>query len=147
MIKCTILLIFIITIPANATMLNAGANAIHPPQAPNWKRAEYERLSDKYARQYKIPESIFRKLIKAESDWNRYAVSDKGAMGLTQVMPRTAKHFGVSPHKLFWPPTAIKTGARVLAQYIKECGGDLKAGLMAYNAGPSVCKYADSILQ
>lgn len=147
--KCKMILLTVIGLVVLANPVGAGstfpAHTI-PPLAPNWKVKQYERLSDTFAKRYGIPKATLRGLIRAESSWNRYAVSNKGAIGLTQVMPKTARRFGVSPHLLFYPPTAIKTGARVLAQYRKECGGRLDWGLMAYNAGPSVCRYADNIL-
>jgi soluble lytic murein transglycosylase-like protein len=82
---------------------------------------------------------------KWEFSWDRYAISHKLAYGLTQINPITARHFNVKWHKLDDPELAIKTGARVLSTYIRLCG-TLRDGLMAYNAGPSVCKYADNIL-
>jgi hypothetical protein len=79
-----------------------------------------------------VPRSIFHSLINTESGWNAYAYSDKGAIGLTQLMPATAATLGVFP----WNPIEnLKGGAAYLKQMFQKFGnwGD---ALAAYNAGP-----------
>jgi soluble lytic murein transglycosylase-like protein len=68
-----------------------------------------------------------------ESRWNPAAVSAKGAIGLTQLMPATARDLGVDP----WQPFAnLIGGAKYLSDLLKAFDGDVERALAAYNAGP-----------
>lgn len=146
MIKCTLIIIFIVVWASSVGAGSTFPRHHYPPLAPNWKIDTYKQIAGKYAKRYGIPVDVYQNLIFVESSWNRYAVSNKGAIGLSQVMPATARHFGVSPHLLFHPVVSLRTGAMVLSNYRKRCKGSLEWAVMAYNAGPSVCKYADNIL-
>ena len=84
------------------------------------------------ARRHGIPEDLFARLVQQESGWNPRAVSPKGAIGLAQLMPQTARGLGVDPHD---PAQNLDGGARYLAiQYRKF--GNWPHALAAYNAGP-----------
>jgi soluble lytic murein transglycosylase-like protein len=85
-----------------------------------------------------VPEDLFLRLVQQESGWNVAAVSTKGAMGLAQLMPGTARLLGVDPRD---PAQNLEGGARYLkAQYNKF--GNWPHALAAYNAGPgAVEKY------
>ncbi len=89
-------------------------------------------LARSAARQHRIPEDLFLRLVQQESGWNAAARSHKGAMGLAQLMPATARALGVNPNN---PAENLEGGARYLrAQYDKF--GDWRLALAAYNAGP-----------
>ena len=83
------------------------------------------------------PELAFR-LVKLESDFNPRATSPVGALGLTQVMPSTAKYYvkGVTKEKLYDPTTNLRVGFRYLRGLVDEYHGDMKLALLVYNRGP-----------
>ena len=81
-----------------------------------------------------ISPQLVRAVISQESSFNPCAVSPKGALGLMQLMPGTARQFGVS--NPFDPSQNIHAGAYFLKQLIDRYGGDLSLALSAYNAGP-----------
>ncbi len=99
-------------------------------------------LATNVARKYKIPADIFLGLIEAESGWNPKAVSSSGAVGLTQVMPPTARAMGFEPAKLAADPLLqLEAGARYLQEMFDRFR-DWEKTLAAYNAGPhNVEKY------
>lgn len=84
------------------------------------------------------PELAFR-LVKLESDFNPRATSPVGALGLTQVMPSTAKYYvkGVTAEKLYDPQTNLRVGFRYLHGLVQEYHGDVKMALLVYNRGPA----------
>ncbi len=83
------------------------------------------------------PELAFR-LVKLESDFNVRATSPVGAVGLTQVMPATAKYFqkGITREKLYDPQTNLRIGFRYLRGLVNEYDGNVKLALLVYNRGP-----------
>ena len=83
------------------------------------------------------PELAFR-LVKLESDFNVHATSPVGAVGLTQVMPSTAKFYvqGITREKLYDPQTNLRVGFRYLRGLVNEYHGDVKLALLVYNRGP-----------
>jgi len=86
-----------------------------------------------YAAQYRVPADFIAALIDVESDWNPRAVSIKGAMGLMQLMPATARRFGA-----FDPFNAeqnIAAGTRYVTSLMWEFHGDLRLVSAAYYAG------------
>ncbi len=90
------------------------------------------RLAQAAATRHGIPVGIFLRLVEQESGWNPTARSVKGALGLAQLMPETARGLGVDPLD---PAQNLDGGARYLrAQY--EAFGSWPLALAAYNAGP-----------
>ena len=83
------------------------------------------------------PELAFR-LVKLESDFNTHATSPVGAVGLTQVMPSTAKYYvkGITRERLYDPHTNLRVGFRYLRGLVNEYNGDVKLALLVYNRGP-----------
>ncbi|MBV1866814.1 MAG: lytic transglycosylase domain-containing protein [Marinosulfonomonas sp.] len=89
--------------------------------------------------QYNIPETLFLRLVQQESGWNPSALSHKGAIGLAQLMPQTAKVLRVDAHD---PQQNLEGGARYLRQMYDRFGS-WRLALAAYNAGPeAVAKYS-----
>ncbi len=90
------------------------------------------------AHRYSIPPALLLAIIHAESNFNPYAVSHKGAVGLMQLMPSTARWMapGVSRKQLFNPATNIELGARYLRYLANRYNGDARKILVAWNAGP-----------
>ena len=81
-----------------------------------------------------VPVALLHAVIRAESGYNPSALSEKGAAGLMQLMPRTAREMGVAN---VWDPQAnIQGGARYLKQMLALFGNDIPLALAAYNAGP-----------
>lgn len=84
------------------------------------------------ARKHGVPEDLFLRLVQQESNWNPKAKSHKGALGLAQLMPQTAKSLGVDPTV---PVENLEGGARYLARQFRKFGS-WRLALAAYNAGP-----------
>ena len=85
------------------------------------------------AGKYRVDPSLVKAIIQAESDYNPRAVSKKGASGLMQLMPKTAKELGVQD--LFNPEHNIYGGVRYLKHLLDQFEGDVQLALAAYNAG------------
>lgn len=83
------------------------------------------------------PELAFR-VVRLESEFNPHAVSPVGALGLTQLMLPTARHFrpNVTREQLFEPKTNLHIGFRYLRGLIEEYDGDVRLALLVYNRGP-----------
>lgn len=92
-----------------------------------------ERCADYYARQYEIQPALVRAVIRVESNWNPGATSPKGAMGLMQLMPATARRFGVA--NPFFIDENVRAGVAYLAELKGLFHGDLRLILAAYIAG------------
>ena len=81
---------------------------------------------------------------KVESNFKSDAISNKGAIGVMQIMPRTAlMEFGVKRRKLFKPEVNIKLGVKFLDSLIKKYKGDVAVALSHYNGGSAVGKWPD----
>ncbi len=85
------------------------------------------------AARYDLSPALIEALVWQESRWNPAATSPKGAHGLAQLMPGTARQLGVDPAD---PAANLEGGARYLRQQLDTFGGDLEQALAAYNAGP-----------
>ncbi len=112
-------------------VLACGAEAsAQGPQAPR----EYAiRCVEHYAHIYQVPVELVESVIDVESNWNPYAVSPKGAVGLMQLMPGTAFNFGVTNR--FRVEDNVRGGVAYLAWLIQLFKGDLRLVMGAYVAG------------
>jgi soluble lytic murein transglycosylase-like protein len=86
--------------------------------------------------------ALLEALVWQESRWRPTAVSPKGAQGLAQLMPATARELGVDPRD---PLANLEGGARYLRQQLNRFGGDVERALAAYNAGPGRVQRAGGI--
>ena len=95
-------------------------------------RGPFLSLARDAARRHNVPEDLFLRLVQQESGWNPHARSIKGALGLAQLMPQTARALGVDPHDV---QQNLDGGARYLATQYRAFGS-WPLALAAYNAGP-----------
>ena len=118
--------------PENATAEAAsGASGRTSPGVT--QRVEYGSIIDKVATKYGIDSALLHAVITVESGYNPAAVSKRGAAGLMQLMPETAKRYGVKD--VFNPMQNVEGGARYLIDLLKIFNNDINLTLAAYNAG------------
>lgn len=104
---------------------------------PSWLPALRKAASDAG-----VAPALLASLVWRESRWNPHAVSAKGAMGLTQLMPATARELGCDPAD---PTANLLAGARYLRRQLDSFGGDVEMALAAYNAGAGRVRRAGGI--
>src|SRR6266849_1032144 len=102
---------------------------------PTSVREFSERCAAFYASAFAIPVELVEAVIQVESGWNPYAVSSKGAAGLMQLMPATARRFAVPDR--FNIEANIRGGVAYLAWLIRLFNGDLRLAVAAYQVGES----------
>jgi soluble lytic murein transglycosylase-like protein len=109
------------------------------PAASSWKPTSVEEFSAEcaafYASAFQIPVELVDAVIQVESAWDPYALSAKGAAGLMQLMPETARLFGVRDR--FDIEENIRGGVGYLAWLIRLFHGDLRLAVAAYEVGES----------
>ena len=127
---------------------NGGLHFTNVPADPRYKEipgfekireiAEQVRFSsfiNTAAKRYNLAPELIQAIIKVESSFNPFAISEKGAMGLMQLMPETAKEMNVLAP--FEPEDNIMGGSRYLRKLFDLFDGDMELVLAAYNAGPN----------
>lgn len=146
---CTVTLFSILTLTSHADIykFKDSEGVVHYtniPQSKNYRKVMSESKSsarNKYSyiireksRKYNIEPSIIKAVITAESNWNPRAISQKGAIGLMQLMPSTARDMKITnPHD---PEQNIEAGTRYLRFLLNRFDGNINLALAAYNAGP-----------
>jgi soluble lytic murein transglycosylase-like protein len=95
--------------------------------------AEYDQIIATYADKYGVNPSLIKAVIHAESGYNPNAVSRKGASGLMQLMPGTARSLKVS--NSFDPKDNVEGGVKYLRFLLDTFRGDVSLAVAAYNAG------------
>ena len=109
---------------------------------------DYMGMAAMYARQYGLDPEIFVRQIAQESRFNPDAVSPKGAVGIAQIMPDTARDpgYGVTPiEDRTDPEESLRFSAEFMRALLDEYGGDYGLALAAYNAGPGRVNEAGGI--
>lgn len=97
------------------------------------RRGNYARLIEEVARDEGVDSELLRAVVATESNYDPNAISRKGALGLMQLMPETARGLGVTDP--FHPAENLGGGARHLRRLIDKYQGELPLVLAAYNAG------------
>jgi soluble lytic murein transglycosylase-like protein len=128
-----------------ATYAVPGASLIRTSTKPAVSRGAtaYDDLITQNAERHGISPDLVRAVIQAESGFNRYAVSPKGAMGLMQLMPATARDLGVVDP--FHPAENIRAGVAYLAGLLTRFKQNVEYALAAYNAGPERVERYDGV--
>ena len=110
-----------------------------PPGASSGKQEAWVmEYADRYSRAHNLSPALIKAIIKAESNGKRFAVSPKGAQGMMQLMPFTARQMNVSDP--FDPIENIEGGVKYLKELLGTFGGNLVHAVAAYNAGPEAVK-------
>lgn len=131
---------------------NLGVNGSLPPvspaefemvEPPKATKPQIQGLIAQVAREQSMDQRLLRAVVEAESDYNSHEVSSKGAMGLMQLMPDTAKEMGVKD--VFDPYQNLTGGAKYLKKMIAQFDNNIELALAAYNAGPGNVQKAGGI--
>lgn len=103
-------------------------------------RADLRQLVQGISREHGVDPKLVDAMVRVESDYDPNAVSHRGAMGLMQLMPETAKRLDVDDP--FDPEMNVRGGVREFSRLVQQYSGNLQFALAAYNAGEgAVAKY------
>jgi soluble lytic murein transglycosylase-like protein len=108
----------------------ASPNGAPPQRVP---KEHLDRMVNETAERHNVDPKLVRAVVSAESGWNPFAVSRKGAFGLMQLIPGTAQRMGVN--NVFDPQQNLDGGVRYLQSLLERYNGSLPLALAAYNAG------------
>jgi len=111
----------------------AGAASEQLPAGAVFDPAELRKLAGRVARRHGLSEALVQAVVQVESRYDAFAVSPRGAMGLMQLMPQTARRFQVDD--AFDPAANLDGGVRYLKELLERYRGETQLALAAYNAG------------
>jgi soluble lytic murein transglycosylase-like protein len=123
---------------AGIALLTAGISLSLRALPQDSAKKTYDPVVRKVAKRHGISPEFIHAIIRAESNYESTAVSPKGATGLMQLMPATAKAYGVSDS--YDPEENIEGGTKYLKDLIKLYEGQTSLVLAAYNAGQDAVK-------
>jgi soluble lytic murein transglycosylase len=109
-----------------------------PRQVASLAHAAIGEIVSRNCEKYSLEEGLVHAVIKAESNYNASAVSHKGALGMMQLMPDTAR--GLKVDNPLDPAENIRGGSSYLRQMLNEFDGNLDFAIAAYNAGPNAVR-------
>lgn len=121
------------TLNAANSLLDLSTCGINPVKGPIGGGSDLHAMADEAATRYDLDPALFRALVGQESGWDPMSKSGKGAQGLCQLMPDTAREMGVTD--AYDPAQSLDGGARYLRRMLDMSGGDSARALAAYNAG------------
>jgi len=128
---------------SSVTPLVFGTGLTRLPQVPKVPITPYDVIITRAARHYQLDPLLIKAVIKIESNYDPHCRSTRGARGLMQLMPRTARILGVkridNPYQNIW------AGTRYLNHQMIAFHGNLQLALAAYNAGPAPVKHFHGI--
>jgi soluble lytic murein transglycosylase-like protein len=101
--------------------------------SPKQSDSKLNQIVQEAAERHRLDPALVKAVISTESAWNTRAISQKGAVGLMQLIPATAQRFGVG--NLFDPAQNVEGGTTYLKSLLDRYNGDLSKSLAAYNAG------------
>lgn len=104
----------------------------------NAQSADIDEIIETFSNKYDVDSDFIKAIIKQESGFNKNAKSKKGAMGLMQLMPSTAKSLGVTD--AFDPYQNVEGGVKHLKGLLNKYDGNMELALSAYNAGSGAVK-------
>jgi soluble lytic murein transglycosylase-like protein len=107
------------------------------------RRKAFDQIIYAAARRHGVDTALVKAVIRAESDFVPHAVSPKGALGLMQLMPATARMHNV--WRAFEPTQNVEGGVRHLRYLLDRYGGNVRLALAAYNAGEAAVDRAGGI--
>ncbi len=130
--------------PRATIYLPAESSYIGPSRpAMSIDRDGVERLVREASDRHNVDPALVRAVIETESHWNPGAISNRGAVGLMQLIPTTAQRFGA--RDLFNPKQNVDAGVHYLKTLIERYNGNLDLALAAYNAGEGAVAKAHGI--
>lgn len=119
--------------PVSATDAQAVADALRPDEAWRGAAGRYADVLAASADRYGLDRALLAAVAKVESNFDPFAVSPRGACGFLQLMPQTARRFGVG--NVFDVAQNVDGGARYLRWLLDRFGGRVDLALAGYNAG------------
>lgn len=122
-------------VPAAADAVAAGLELLYEEGQELAAETPFAAEITDAARRHGLNPLLVAAVIRAESAFRPRARSHKGARGLMQLMPATARRFGVEVHELYEPARNLEAGSRYLRWLVDRFPGDLPRILAAYNAG------------
>jgi soluble lytic murein transglycosylase-like protein len=114
---------------------STGATTPIPSSYSSAAPAEIQAKAKEYAAKHGVPEAIAMRMLNAESGGNIRAVSSKGASGLLQLMPGTARGLGVTD--IFDVDQNLNAGYKYVSQLATKYNGNWEYAVAAYNMGPN----------
>lgn len=135
----------VITNSVNSSNATASTSATSFDTMFNSKSGELslESIFQKMSEKYDVPIDLLKAVAKVESDFRMDVVSKSGAVGVMQLMPKTAEALGVT--NIYDPEQNIEGGTKYLAGAIDYFGGDVALAVAAYNAGYGAVERAGGI--